>query len=207
MEYFGLDISSWQGVINWHKLHNTGKIDFIILRAGGSDGSRFRDPKFEYNYKMCKELNIPVGAYYIVGKQCINGNEGINDAKHFHSLIQGKQFDYPVYIDFELPSRNTKNGNTDACIMFCEYMENLKYYVGIYASDISGFCDKLDINRLTPYDKWVARYGSKPKYVKNYGIWQASSDGIIDGVKGRVDCNVSYNYYPEIMKRNHLNGY
>ena len=52
MQYFGLDVSSWQGVINWHKLHNTGKIDFIILRAGGSDGSLFRDPKFEYNYKI-----------------------------------------------------------------------------------------------------------------------------------------------------------
>lgn len=207
MQYFGLDVSSWQGVIDWHKLHNTDKIDFMILRAGGSDGSYFKDPKFEYNYRMCKELKIPVGTYYIVGKQCNNGNAGINDAKHFYSLINGKQFEYPVYIDFELPTRNTKNGNTDACIMFCEYLENLKYYVGIYASDISGFCDKLDINRLTPYDKWVARYGSMPKYVKNYGMWQASSDGIIDGIKGRVDCNVSYNHYPEIMKRNHLNGF
>ena len=207
MQYFGLDISSWQGVIDYPKLYATGKIDFMILRAGGSDGSYFRDPKFEYNYKMCKEFNIPVGAYYIVGKQCNNGNNGIYDAHHFHELINGKKFEYPVYIDFELPDRSNIEGNTNAVIMFCEYMENLHYYVGIYASDISGFKDKLDINRLTPYDKWVARYGSSPKYVKNYGIWQASSDGIIDGIKSRVDCNVSYNYYPEIIKHNHLNGY
>lgn len=207
MAYFGLDVSSWQGNINFLKIVETGKIDFMILRAGGSDGSYFRDPKFEYNYKMCKQFNIPVGVYYIVGKQCKNGNAGLNDAKHFSELIKGKQFEMPVYIDVELPPTNTKKGNTDAVIMFCEYMENLHYYVGVYGSDISGFQNRLELNRLNAYDKWVARYGCMPLYVKKYGIWQASSKGIIDGIKGNVDCNVSYNDYPTIIKQNHLNGF
>ena len=203
--FIGIDVSQWQGSINWPLVKT--QIDFAILRAGGSDGSYFRDKYFEYNFAECKKHNIPVGCYYIVGKQCNNGTSGMNDANHFYQLIKGKQFEYPVVIDFELPTPATKQGNTDAVIMFCEFMENLKYYVSIYASDISGFKDKLDITRLTAYDKWVARYGSKPKYVQTFGIWQTSSKGNLNGVKGFVDTDLSYNNYPAIMAKHHLNGF
>ena len=74
-------------------------------------------------------------------------------------------------------------------------------------SDISGFKDRLNINQLNAFDKWVARYGSEPKYVKNYGIWQYASDGRIDGIKGRVDVNYSKIDYPGIIKTHHLNGF
>ena len=86
-------------------------------------------------------------------------------------------------------------------------MEAMGYYVGIYASDISGFKDRLNINQLNAFDKWVARYGSEPKYVKNYGIWQYSSSGVVDGIKGRVDVNYSKVDYPGIIKTHHLNGF
>ena len=121
--------------------------------------------------------------------------------------FKGRKFEYPVYIDFEAPGRDNKQGNTDACVAFCEYMESIGYYVGIYASDISGFKDRLYLDQLRSYDKWVARYGSTPKYVNSYGIWQKTSSGVVPGINGRVDLDESKNDYPAIMIKHHLNGF
>ena len=86
-------------------------------------------------------------------------------------------------------------------------MEKLGYYVGIYASDISGFKDMMNINELTDYDKWVARYGAKPSYVTSYGMWQTTSSGRVNGYNGNLDLNEAYKDYPNIIKENGLNGY
>lgn len=117
-------------------------------------------------------------------------------------MFKGKQFEYPIYIDVEDTHHqvNNKRGVTDAIIGFCEYLENLGYYVGIYASDISGFQDKMYLNELNAYDKWVARYGSEPKYVKQYGMWQSTSSGRINGYNGNLDCDVAYKDYSSIIK-------
>lgn len=206
MEYTGIDVSRWQGSINWALVKSAG-VQFAILRCGGSDGSIFTDKFFNYNYSQCKKHNIPVGAYYIVGKHCTDALAGLVDAQNCEKIIQGKQFEYPVIIDFELPGVLTKQGNTDAVNTFCKYLENLGYYAMIYASDISGFKDRLIIKDLQAFDKWVARYGSKPKYAVPYGIWQYSSSGNVPGISGRVDMNISYNNYPAIMRDHHLNGF
>lgn len=206
MEYTGIDVSRYQGNINWAAVKSSG-VQFAILRAGGSDGSYFKDKFFERNYNECKAYNIPVGCYYIVGKHCDCAHAGLYDAQRFTDLIKNKSFEYPVIIDFELPSAAYKKGNTDAVFTFCRYMENLKYYAMVYGSDISGFKDRLILKDLAPFDKWVARYGSKPRYVQNFGIWQYSSAGNVPGINGRVDMNISYNDYPTIMIKNHLNGF
>ena len=124
----------------------------------------------------------------------------------FYDIIKNVVLDYPVYIDFEAPDRKTKQGNTDACISFCEQMEAFGYYVGIYASDISGFKERLDISRLTAYDKWVARYGSEPKYAKG-NIWQYSSKGKVDGIRGNVDMDYSNIDFAKLIREKHLNGF
>ena len=85
-------------------------------------------------------------------------------------------------------------------------MESAGYYVGIYASDISGFKDRLYLDQLNRYDKWVARYGSEPKLVKSWGMWQASSKGNVPGIAGHVDLDYSRNDYNAIIRCYHLNG-
>lgn len=201
----GIDVSHWNGVINWPEVKKT--IDFAILKAGGSDSGAYTDSKFLLNYENAKKAGVPVGAYYYVGKYCVTRNDGIADAKRFLEILKGKTFEYPVYIDFEDPTAATKAGNTEACIGFCETMEAAGYYCGIYSSDISGFAERLDINKLTKFDKWVARYGSKPGYVKEYGIWQHSCAGSVPGIIGNVDLNECYKDYPAIIKSNGLNGF
>ena len=63
------------------------------------------------------------------------------------------------------------------------------------------------IERLAPYTLWVARYGKKPQYVRNYGLWQYTSNGSIMGISGNVDIDVAYKNYPKIIKGGHFNGY
>lgn len=207
MEVKGIDVSRWQGTINWDKVKKT-EIKFAIIKAGGSDAGFYTDHMFKTNYEACKRLGIPCGCYYFVGKNCKTYADGQADAIRFYNMIKGLKFEYPVFMDFEAPSTLNKQLNTDAVVAFCEYLEDKGYYVGVYASDVSGFHDRLDDSRLQPYDHWVAKYSTnKPKIVKSYGIWQYSSKGRVDGIQGNVDLDISYKDYPSIMVKAHLNGY
>ena len=204
--YSGIDVSRWQGSIDWAKVAASG-IKFAIIKAGGSDAGAYQDKNFINNVWWATVNGIYCGAYYFVGKSCKSAKAGLENAQRFEKILKQVVLEFPVYIDFEAPDASNKQGNTDACKAFCSYLESKKYYVGIYASDISGFKDRLYLDQLTAYDKWVARYGSEPKYVKHYGIWQCSSSGTVNGINGRVDTDICYKNYPTIIRANHLNGF
>lgn len=192
----GIDVSIYQPNINWAKVKEAG-INFAIIKAGGSECGRFEDRTFRYNYQNAKANGIKLGTYFMGGKGFTSGPAGIADANYFLQIISGLAFEFPCFIDLELPTSVTRDGNTDACIAFCENVKAAGFKTGIYASDISGFKDRLDITRLTAYDKWVARYGSEPKYVADYDIWQYSSNGSVSGISGRVDMNYSKKNYED----------
>ena len=201
----GIDISHWNKVTDFVQVKNSG-VDFCIIKAGGSDKGFYTDRMFEDYYRLSKLAGLKVGAYYFVGPKFYGNISGELDAKRFHKIIQGKSFDYPVVLDIETTAPAYKELATDACISFCEYMESKGYYVSIYGSDISTFKDRLEIDRLTKYDKWVAKYSkSKPTYVKDYGIWQKSSSGIVPGIIGNVDMDESFKDYQSIMIKHNLN--
>lgn len=207
MEFKGIDISHWQGIIDFKKVKESG-IEFVIIKAGGSDfKTRYKDRNFDTYYLNARAAGLKVGAYYFCGKNTISYKEGIEDAAHFASLLSGKTFDYPVCMDIEAQDPKNKKGITDACIGFCETLENMGYYVSVYASDVSGFHDRLELSRIKQYDTWVARYGVNPRVVKNYGMWQYSSKGKVNGILGNVDLDYAYKNYPAIMIKNHLNGF
>lgn len=202
----GIDVSRWQGNIDFAKVKESG-ISFVLLKAGGSDAGFYTDKFFYENYRKARDAGLEVGAYYFVGKNCKSSADGTADAMRFASIIKDCKLSYPVYIDFEAPNSSNKQGNTDAVCAFCAYMELCGYYAGIYASDISGFKDRLYLDQLSRYDKWVARYGSEPKYVSKWGIWQSSSKGNVPGINGHVDMDYSRNDYATIIKNAHLNGF
>lgn len=202
---YGIDVSHWQGTIDWKKVANVAK--FAIIKAGGSDKGFYMDKMFNYNYVCAKEAGLHVGAYYFVGKKCISEKDGAADAVRFINIIRNKQFDMPVYLDFESPSAKTRKGNTDAAVAFCRTLEQAGYFTGIYASDIGGFRDKLDLSRLKDFTLWVARYGNEPMYVKNYGIWQSTEKGKIKGINTYVDLDVCYSDFPSIIINGGFNNY
>ena len=201
----GIDLSKHNVVNDWEKVAKS--VDFAILRAGGDYNKKYKDSKFELYYNACKMYGIPVGAYYDCGKEFYTVEKGIDCAKHFMGLLSGKQFEYPVYMDIEVTPAKYRKLITDAAVAFCEYMQQNRYFVGIYASDISGFMERLQIDRVKPYSSWVARYGNAPQYVKAYGIWQYSSTGRINGIEGNVDLDIACFDFPKVIKGVHLNGY
>lgn len=208
----GLDISSYQNGINFDVIKNAG-INFLILRAGftgwGTGTNYNKDNCFEDFYKQAKQYNIPVGAYWY---SCANTYEkGVAEARFmYENCLKGKHFEFPIYIDVE-EDRHQKVGKTyvtRAIKGFCETLEKLGYYVGIYAN-LNYFNNYIDTASLYMYDKWFAYWKkdlNKPSFLYgDYGLWQNSSDGYVAGQ--RVDTNIAYKDYPSIIKNAKLNGF
>jgi len=202
----GIDVSKWQGKIDFSKVKASG-YEFVIIKAGGSDKGFYQDSYFKTNYEKAKAAGLFVGAYYFAGKNFRGIESGIADAKRFIEILKGMQFEYPVFLDIEAQENRYKEEITDAAVAFCKEMEKAGYYVGIYASDISGFKYKLNHQRILDYVHWVARYGKEPEVCKSYGIWQYSSKGSVSGIVGSVDMDLSALDYAKIITEKGFNGY
>lgn len=179
----GIDVSKWQCVIDWNTLK--GKIDFAIIKAGGSDRGFYKDPFFEANYKGAKAAGIPVGAYYFAGNKFWGAESGKIDAQKFLTQLKGKEFELPVYLDIEAQNRAYRREVTEAAKAFCNYMESKKSFVGIYGSEYATFDEMVYSGELTAYSWWVANYSREPR--KPYAVWQYSDTGRISGITGNVD--------------------
>lgn len=205
----GIDISSYQSGISFSAIKKS--YDFVILRGGytgwGSSRSKNKDSSFETFYKAAKSSGVPVGVYYY---SCANSAAfGKAEAEYlYNNCLQRKQFEFPIYIDVEETrwQLGYKKGVTDAIIAFCETLENLGYFAGVYSSTY-WFYNHIDTNRLSAYTKWVADWrGSKPNFVfSGFGMWQYSDKGSCCGKT--VDCNISYVDFPTIIKNGGFNGY
>lgn len=206
MQIKGIDISHWNGCIDFDKVKASG-IDFVIIKAGGSDKGFYTDSKFIENYKKAEAAGLHIGAYYFAGKYFRGIEAGVTDAKKFIEILKGLKFDYPVFLDIEAQENRYKDGITDAAVAFCKELEKAGYFVGIYASDISGFKDKLHHDRIKDYAHWVARYGNEPKVCKEYDIWQYTSKGSVNGISGSVDMDMSAVDYAKTIKEKGYNGY
>ena len=202
----GIDISHWNGSIDFEEVKASG-IEFVIIKAGGSDKGFYTDSKFKWNYDKALAAGLSIGAYYFAGRDFRGIEAGVADAQRFIDILSGLKFDYPVFLDIEAQDNRFKEEITDAAVAFCEQMEKAGYFVGIYASDISGYKYKLNHDRIKSYAHWVARYGKEPEICKEYGIWQYSSKGSVPGISGSVDMDVSTVDYSKVIKEKGFNGY
>lgn len=202
----GIDISHWNGSIDFEKVKASG-IEFVIIKAGGSDKGFYTDSKFKENYEKALAAGLSIGAYYFAGRYFRGIEAGVTDAQKFIDILSGIKFDYPVFLDIEAQDSRYKEEITDASVAFCEQMEKAGYFVGIYASDVAGFKDRLNHERISSYAHWVARYGKEPEVCKEYGIWQYTSKGSVPGISGSVDMDVSAVDYSKVIKEKGFNGY
>lgn len=220
MQKFGIDLSHHNEGINFDTLKNEG-VEFAILRAGytgyGDGVSKAKDTQFENFYNQCKERGIGVGAYWFT---CANTyQKGVDEANYMYdNCLKGKQFDYPIYIDVEDDTggrywlRNAgRERITDGICGFCERMEELGYYVGIYAN-FDWFNNWIDQNRVVNYDKWLAYWTSNhPDTYLASDMWQFG--GEYNAVRSPylagqcVDQDYCYYDYPSVIKGLGFNGY
>ncbi|MDE6833920.1 MAG: hypothetical protein K2J39_06735 [Ruminococcus sp.] len=199
----GIDVSEHQGVIDWEKVKKSNKVDFAILRAGyGKEASQV-DRQFERNYNECKRLNIAVGAYWY--SYATTTDEAKQEASVFLKTIAGKSFEYPVAFDIE--EKSGLANASELCQAFCSELEKAGYYTAIYSFK-SAFEGKIDSDIKSKYDTFLSHVGvNQTDYSGNYGLWQYSWTGKIDGISSDVDSDYAYKDYPEIIKNAGLNGF
>lgn len=205
---FGVDISKYNGNVDMRLAKSNG-VDFVILKAGS--GSRGEDPYFQRNYVNAKTTGMPVGAYWY--SYAMNVREAKGEAIRFMKLLEGKQFEYPVYLDFEDPTQRniSKATKTDMAIAFMSILEKNGYYTGLYSSG-DWINNKFDRDRLKNYDIWIAHwYVNSARCYRSYGMWQFTNKQKVPGVpstsEGGVDANYAFVDYPKIIKGAGLNGY
>lgn len=185
--YQGIDISHWQGDIDYGAVHNDEQVDFVILKAGGSDSGFYEDSKFREYLDGFNSVGTPVlGAYYFVGQYCISYDDGVADADRLCDILDGTDIPYAI-LDLESTDPSDRDGATDASVGFMDRCVERGYKTMIYASDISGFQNRLNLDQLGDFKKWVARYGNEPQYVSDYIMWQYSSSGTVNGINVAVD--------------------
>lgn len=191
---YGIDVSAWQGKIDFNKVKKSG-YEFVIIKAGGNDDGFYTDSRFETNYTGAKKAGLKVGAYYFVNYDFSSKNAQ-KLAEVFYNIVKNKTFDLPLFIDVETTPTSNKAAVTKGINIFCDYLSKKGYKSGVYASAISGFVDRINIHDLSKnIYKWVASYSYKPSNVgKNaiYCIWQKTSKGKVDGIIGNVDINECY---------------
>ena len=208
--YIGIDVSHWQGDINYEKLVASQKIDFMITKVGwySENNKRFIvDSKFEKNYKLAKQNKIPLGIYlYSYAKNVEDAKLEANELIKYLKSSGNSSFELPIFYDIEEDSQISygKKAITDITIAFCETMKNAGYEVGVYSYSY-WLNNYMEILRLpADYSLWGADYGTNnngqipsdlDKYSKTYDIWQFTDKAQIDGINGYVDMNVCYKKY------------
>ena len=202
----GIDVSKWQGEIDWQRVKNAG-VQFALLRAGYGDSLSYPyqiDETFEYNYAECKRVGMPVGAYWY--SYATTEEMARQEARSCIAALKGKLFEYPIYYDVE-EMRIFQTGRTNEIIKaFCGEMEKAGYWVGIYIYRAAAQ-QYLTERTRTRYAMAIAEYGSKLNYDGPYGIWQNSSTWRVDGISGDVDHDWCYVDYPKLIKERGKNGY
>lgn len=201
----GIDVSEHQGLIDWKKTASNG-VQFAMLRCGYGRYESQKDIRFEQNYHGAKEAGIPVGAYLF--SYATDNDMALQEAENCLSIIEGKQFEFPISYDVELSSQARLGSYALTAMVntFCEKVESAGYYVSLYSS-LDFVKNHFDMEKLKRYDLWLALWSSQLSYADGVGMWQHSSIGNIDGISGYVDLNKAYRDYPKIIKRAGLNGY
>ena len=191
----GIDVSKWNGTIDWTAVKNSG-IDYAIIRCGyrgSSQGSLIEDPKFAANIKGATAAGLKVGVYFFT--QAVDEREAVEEASMVLNQVKSYTISYPIFLDVE-PSGGrgdsiSKETRTAVCKAFCQTIQNAGYTAGIYANK-TWLESKLDAGSLSAYKIWLAQYAATPTYTGRYDLWQYRSTGNVTGISGGVDMNISY---------------
>ena len=186
-----IDVSTWQGSIDFKKVKSAG-YDYVIIRAGYGKEKSQKDNMFETNYKKAKSAGLKVGAYWF--SYAMSPSTATAEADACLSCIKGKKFELPVYYDMEYqPAMSTSNSNyTKMAVNFCNKLKSNGFKSGVYSS--ASVYDYL-LNRTTLKNNgisiWNAEWYTKPSITCD--VWQYSDNGRINGISTNVDLNYIYN--------------
>ncbi len=194
----GVDVSGFQGDIDWNRVKADG-IDFAIVRVGGrfmQSGNLYDDSYFERNVEGALAAGLKVGVYFF--SQAITAEEGLEEAEYVLSRIEGYDISMPVVIDWEhLDGSDSRVYGvepaevTAAVRAFCDRVLESGYEPMVYINSYCGYV-KLDLRQLTDVGLWFAQYTAQPVFRYHFDMWQYTDQGQVDGIAGTVDRNLYF---------------
>lgn len=207
---FGIDVSHYQGNINWKKVAASGK-KFAIMKCMYEAQSHRIDETFERNYMHCGIYGISRGVYIFIGRQSIA--DPVGDAKALLSHLKGRKLEYGIWLDYESEHLKAlgKDKIKELTYIYAHMFIAAGYYVGIYCNQ-NWYDNVIHKELKSNFDFWIARYpkndvGSfsptsklKPSYNEAVA-WQYSSKGRIDGITGNVDLDVDFDGIVDLIAK------
>ncbi len=195
----GIDVSEFQGNIDWQKVKASG-VDFAIIRVGGRyfvSGSIYDDKYFQQNIKGATAAGIDVGVYFF--SQATTTAEAAEEADYVIAKLKGYSITGPVVFDWENKSGGgARTDNVDSSVLtqcavtFSERVTAAGYAPMVYFNCTQGYL-KYDLRQLTDYPFWLAQFGvSAPTFYYDFAMWQYGDNGSIDGISGNVDVDIMF---------------
>lgn len=216
-----MDVSRWQGSIDWDKVKESGLVSGVMLKAVSTNrklskrkDGLYIDPTFERNYSECKRVGLPVGVYYYT--YATDKDMADAELSLLKTALTGKTFELPISVDVEdnkIKKLSTQE-LTDLAAYALSTVEKWGFYALLYVG-LNFAQTELYMGgaALRKYDVWLARYPSdksktkpedKPKTDFAFGMWQYTSTGRVPGVNGNVDLSHAYKDYTKIIAKKGL---
>ncbi len=195
----GIDVSHYQGNINWSQVKSEG-ISFAMVRLG--HGSQKLDTKYAANMKGAASVGIPTGVYFYSKAQ--SEAQAISDAQYVIDNMRGYNISYPVAIDLEDSSQAFlgTSGITAIAKAFCDEIRAAGYTPMVYCNT-NWAKNYIDFNALPGVERWIAQYNYYYDTTCPRNVWQSSSKTVLNGITtNTVDVNFSYvNYVTKVVAR------
>ncbi len=194
----GIDVSVWQGEIDWKKVKAAG-VEFAMIRVGwrGSEqGVLATDSYAKANYAGATAAGVKVGAYFF--SQAVSVKEAVEEANYLLKIIKDWKVDMPIVFDWEPVDGGSRTANmnartlTDCAKAFCDTIAAAGYTPMIYFNVDQSF-NSIYLRELTEYRFWLAQYNTVLNYPYKIDMWQYTETGSVPGIKGNVDINL---YFP-----------
>lgn len=202
----GIDVSRYQGTIDWAAVARAGKQFAIIRAVSSNDSGVYVDPMFERNYTNAKAAGLRVGVYYYTYAQ--SESYADQELQALTKALAGKKLEYPVFVDMEAEGVAAlgRDRATQLALYALDKLRAAGWYSGLYT--YSNFAKtRLDMAKLKAYPFFVADYTGRVTYQGAYQMWQYSSTGKVDGISGNVDLDYSYEDFLPAIQQGGYNGY
>lgn len=195
----GVDVSAYQGEIDWAQVAASG-VDFAMIRCGYrgySKGVIVADKNFEQNIRGALDAGLEVGVYFF--SQAIDTWEAREEANYVLEAIEGYDITYPVAFDWEFIAGNSEARTsgmkaadvTNCAGVFCDMVAQAGYTPVVYFNQDVGYLT-YQLDQLDDYDFWLAEYNKLPSFYYHFDLWQYTHRGSVPGIEGSVDLNLDF---------------
>lgn len=195
----GIDVSVWQGRIDWDQVKESG-VEFVMIRVGGrglSEGLIYNDDNAQEYYEGATAAGLKVGAYFF--SQSVTVEEAVEEAEFVLNAVKSWDVQMPLVYDWEYMGEDVRTADTDSRTLtdmakaFCDTIEAAGYEPMIYFGR-SQSMEMMNLEELTDYRFWLAMYSTIMDYPYKINMWQYTDQGTVPGIEGNVDLNLMFTY-------------